>query len=344
MKIFYLLIVPLLLASCASPSSTTQETPQATPSVVMSPSAVPTPTIGYASTAQAAEALAAEALSTAQAANLVVAGYTAESRRMDYDTLQIEQERLAWTAQVNQWTATAAPTSVPLTQAAHATAYVNNQTAVAYGQSQMTAVAHRPTQIILEAEAQAEAENADLYAKVEAFVWIAFGVFLLAAGLYILVIALMAAANKLVGASARQAESAQEQDDAPAGYIPFRQTSPTELVRAEIDCAPKQLLVFAEGVRIDRMSLAFGQWEGTIVHKSLNEIRAFMIHNGFARVVIGTNGQLNPTPEGEAFLDQVIEHKGPPPPFKCVQNDPPLVHDRENHGHETVGESQISAG
>ena len=329
-RLLVLLPILFLLTACGATTSPEQVRMgiQATQAPRVTASPIPTPTIGYQATADVASTQAAEAYATAEAANLIVAAYTAQAEQINHDNLVIEQERLAWTAQADQWTATYAPTSIPLTATAQANNDMRDKTAVVLYTTYMTATHEAPTQVIAYAKAQAEAKNAERYVAAEIWIWISVGVLLCGLGAFGISGSAIAVIRKVM--EARAQISVPETEPAPilpADYLPFKATAdgPNSLRRYEVKCTPKQLHAFAIGVRLDRMTLAFNQWEGTTVHKSLKDIRAFLVEWKYARVIIGKGGDLDLTEDGEEFLDDVIAHKGPPPPLVCIENDPPVV-------------------
>lgn len=89
------------------------------------------------------------------------------------------------------------------------------------------------------------------------------------------------------------------------------------MIRAVIPFPPSQLNALAEGVN-NGLTLGINQWQGTIVHKSIDTIRAFMVHQKFAKEIPGKAGELIIEPAGETFLQYVVEHRSPPPPFQFV--------------------------
>jgi len=328
-RLYVLLPLIFLLTACGATTSPEQVRMgiQATQAPRVTASPIPTPTIGYQATADVASTQAADAYATAEAANLVVAAYTAQAEQVNHDNMVMEQERLAWTAQADQWTAVYAPTAIPLTATAQVNENTRNQTAVALYSTYMTATYQAPTQVVAYAKAQAEAKNAERYVAAEIWIWVSVGVLLCGMGAFLISGSAIAVVRKVQEARIQANVSEHEPEPIlPTDYIPFKATNgPNSLRRYEVKCTPRQLLVLADGVITDRMTLGINQWEGTIVHKSLMEIRAFLVEWKYAKVVLGGKGQLDLTQAGEAFLLDVLEHKGPPPPLVCTEIDTPAV-------------------
>lgn len=339
-----LLPLPLLLFLTACGTTTDPQAlmvPQATQAVIAvgTPAPSPTATIGYMETAQAAEVASRDSLATASAANLIVAGMTAEADRMNQQKLVIEQERLAWTAQADIWTAAAATYAVPGTQTASAIdrqlAHEANVVAIA----DLTAVAEQPTVIVALANAEAQAANADRSAQADVFVRFALGVFVVALTVYIFLRIIAMLYNR--GSAIVDAQPEPEDDREP---IPFKRSPVPQTDiwnRAEVPVTREQLALFADGVINRNMGAAFNAWEGTIVHKSLKVLRDWLEDPAqhFAYCVKRSNGTLAFTAEGEEFLLACLNPETCPPlPYKCIEKGPDLVHAHEIHAHEAEGE------
>ena len=92
--------------------------------------------------------------------------------------------------------------------------------------------------------------------------------------------------------------------------------NPSVTLRAEIHCTNEQLTELAQGIVNGGKTLAFNQWMGSDVYKSLKDIREFMQVHHFAHVLRGKQGELSMNAVGEDFLLHcLVGH--PPAPFVC---------------------------
>jgi len=292
---------PVRSKQLSEPMNVIAGTPRATTTGI--PSAIPTATIGYQQTAIVAQATSAEAI------RLMVA-VTAEQDRRNFEqatwTVTAEAVNMQYqvmTQQAAQFTATAYATSIPATQTRQAAIDSARETEI-----QMTLIA--PTLVYAQAQSKAYAEFADELQAAELVIKISIAVFIIALAMLLFVMLIRNLLKKSQDIEIHIPEIEPEP-------VPLVQDVKNEnvLLRAEIPCTLEQLTELADGVINRQMTLAVNQWEGSAVHKSIKEIRAFFIQHHFAKVLVGKGGELGIEEQGEYFLSDVLRLGSPPPPY-----------------------------
>ena len=308
-----MLVCVLFLTACsgaAAAGNTLLATQEGNPypTATLTATIEPTATIDYMQTAIVAKATSDEAMRI----NVQV---TAEQDRRNFIQAQWTVEAEAMTMQSDQFTATAYATSVPATQTAQAISNTIRGTEMA-----MTITA--PTQIIAMKNAQVYTEFADELQATELVLQLVIATFILGLALFLIA----AAVIRLFEAFRKTEDHFAGQRTEEATPIPFVPAPGSEsekgvikLVRAEVPCNVDQLLVLADGVVNSGRTLAFNHWEGTPVHKSLKELRAFFVQHHFARVMMGKGGELGVEVLGEEFLQDCLAYKSPPLPYVCAE-------------------------
>lgn len=327
MKKFFIFMA-LFISACGAPvSALGTDTEYRTPQPTATQSPVPTATVEYKATANAAETQAYIAQATANEANRIMVQATNDQQQRDHEmamqnaqaTAQAESNRMVQLG----WTATAALTAVPLT----ATAQRENMTAIADYKAvtiaQITATAHAPTQVVADANAQTQAQLAPAFAFAQLFAMFAVGFFAIFAVLFMRWYWMREDAR----AHARSPQGVAERH----GFVPIPQVAPepepefiqpTETVitvrqdrgdgnmrmdKYTVPCTREQLLQVAENVLANGWSLAINQWEaaGTLfTRNTFSKLRAWLQANKFA--VSTGGGALALSPEGHAFLDAFL--------------------------------------
>jgi hypothetical protein len=315
--------IPILLlmfcAACAGAGNmdfAQNNTPLATAARAISPvptataTIEPTATIDYQQTAVIAKETSDEAMRinvevTAEQDRriFVQAQWTVTAEAINYANANMTQ-------QASQFTATAYATSIPATQTAQ-----SMESMVRGTERAMTITA--PTQMVAMANARAVSETATFRAQVDAFVVLCVGVamVLIGAGIFLMVyfdVQVKTKAPKIV----------EKDIPVPIPFVhvagPQSDKGGVRMIRAEVPCTIEQLLELADGIVNRGMTLAFGQWEDTIVHKSLKELRAFFVQHEFAKVLLGKGGELGIEVLGEEFLQDCISYQRPPLPYVCI--------------------------
>ena len=92
----------------------------------------------------------------------------------------------------------------------------------------------------------------------------------------------------------------------------------------DVPCPQNILLLLAEGIRENQMTLAINQWQGTDVHKYIGAIREFMKppNNDFAHELKSKNGELMITGAGEDWLDECLALGDAPLPYRTLSPTP----------------------
>ena len=296
---------------------------QSTPSLAVTPkqdTATPyptsTPTIGYQATANAAMTNEEAARLTSVAANVAVAQITAQA-----DAMKLESERLiVQVAQITQAAEvlelqqevialTAAPVSATAEQE-------QREMAVA----RITQEAAYPTIV----RANAENENYILYgAKSEwakiFLLWVSVACIALL-GVFIFVKLIQSGRDRQV----QEHESIANADipEEPKHAMHFEQVSPTVTRRINpyMPCSIHELTEFAEGLLRLNKTMAFGQWEGTPVHKRLADLRQWMEFNRLSVPIPGYTNEYMPTPSGLKFLQFALDNGTTPAPYICMDD------------------------
>lgn len=323
MKKYIFVLAALLLSACqleggaGTPSAplSTAEVKQKLMMVSYSETPVPTATIDYQSTiavvqeeAQRAQQEANQAQAEADAAKRLMVDATVTKEAVMLIAAQMTQSSEMLSAQGTQMavqvTASAFPTSIPLTVTAQ---YRNDSV------RETQQAANDPSFIEQRANAEAYAENAGMLMAVEIGLKWAIALFVVALGAALVIFVMRSEPKKDEAVEVRAFE--------PIPMAVDKDNS-SRTLRAEIPCSVEQIVDLANGILHMKMTLAFGQWQGTSVHKSLKEIRDFFQEHKFAKLIPGKSGELIITAEGEEFLGACWDLREPPLPFRCIVPSP----------------------
>lgn len=328
MRRYFIVLAALLLSACqlegeAGTPSASLSTAEVKPKLVMvsySETPVPTATIDYQATiwlvqqeAQRAQQEADQAQAEADAAKRLMVDATVTHEAVMLIAAQMTQSSEVLSAQGTQMavqvTASAFPTSIPLTVTAQ---YRNDSV------RETQQAANDPTFIEQRANAEAYAENAGMLMTVEIGLKLAIALF---------VVALGAALVIFVMREPKKVEAVEVQAFVP---IPMRKDTSNgqykmTKIRTDVPCSKEQLMVLAEGILNNGMTLAINPWQKTIVHKSIDDIRQFFLDNDWAHKLKSKNGELFLLEVGEEWLDQCFARGEPPLPYVCVIPSPEPV-------------------
>jgi len=286
------------------------------PSMIPSPTIVPSATVDYMSTANVAQATADEARRINAMATVE---YVAQINQILQMTANAEQRE----HEVFSWTVTAALTSIPLTQTQQAA--INTQVPVQQSllSAQLTATKEAPTQIV----AMENAQNLRKYGKAEFMVRIfaigSLGLFCV--GLTVFLV-------RFPVPVVDKTEEEKEEDTVPTPVTRFvveRQSHPAPGVfsqsRFEIPCTPEQFTQFAIKVTQGEKSLAVNEWEGKDVlftRKAYLPVRAWMREEREEPfVVVLPDNRLAPTDELLNFLMEWIDTQKLRDGYAFIQNE-----------------------
>ena len=305
-------------------TDTEYRTPQ--PTATQSP--VPTATIEYKATANAAETQAYIAQATADEANRVMVQATNDQQQREHETA-MQSNSATQQAEANKiivlgWTATAYQTTVPLT----ATAQVDNMTAIANYKAvtiaEITATAYMPTQIVANANAETQAQFATAFAWVQVFAIFALGVFLLFTAWFMRWYWMRedarAQAQSPQGVAERHGfkpiPQVQPEPDpvftqpVPETVVTVRQDNGDGNLRMDkytVPCTREQLLQVAENVLTKGWTLAINQWESAetlFTRNTFSKLRSWLQASHFA--VSAGSGTLALSDTGRAFLEAFL--------------------------------------
>lgn len=104
-----------------------------------------------------------------------------------------------------------------------------------------------------------------------------------------------------------------------------KQSAPSTTTRAEIPCTWPRLELLAKGIIREGKTLAKNQWEGTIVHRSIDALRQYFLDHEFAYELPGKRGELGMLEKGNHFLMYCVENGEPPSPHVCEMLPSPTV-------------------
>jgi hypothetical protein len=337
MKKYLGIFLFILLTACGSIPSIGQEplathalaaTPQnITPSVTPSETPEPTATIGYQATAivaqqtaDAASRLMVEATAQHEALINEQIGYTAESERQEM--------------QILEWTATAAPSSIPATQTQ---TYLNDKANATRQSMMITSVVmtqQAPTMIIAMAQAETQARFAPINAGIYVFAIFSISCFLIGMTVWFL------RRPVEMGTQTESEETPEEPYELDLGtVVNVKKNNDGYLStrRMVVPCTPEQLTELAEGLISGEKTLAINQWEGRntkLTRDTFMAVRNFLQTNQYVRNAGGV-GNLALTADGEAFFREWREKQTLPPSFEFFPgvdaNAPETSHDHENH-------------
>lgn len=320
--------------------------PLNTRAAIATPTRAPTATatIGYEATADAAEATAAQAQAAADAANRLMVDATVVSIRATSDEADRQAGFVRLTARADEWTATAAPTAVPMTQAAQATVGARTDGLLAVSAGMLTATREAPTQMVAMANARVQAQAAPMLSAVDMGVRITFIVLALllspGIGLWLVVTGWRA----FIGLRDwRPAEREPEAEPEPMPQPELRPLAPALAVNvmheattsyrrvlyANAPCTERQLLRVIYGVAAENKSLAVNvwemSWENGGIGSAIHPLRAWLIQNGWAGRTRTNQVKLNR--DGEALFDACYRGHCLPSGVRCAPEEPEL---REN--------------
>jgi hypothetical protein len=298
----------------------------------------PTPTIGYRSTANAAQFAASTAQANADAANRLLVQATAQHEAN-------LQEQASWTAEASrqqlmflEWTATARPSSIPATQ----TQMVVEQTKQAVIVTQLAMTIQAPTAIVMLAQARSQADFAPYYNLASVIGLFSISVFLMALSGWLFRILWKPAMGWEEKSAKRQSSmnhfgTVVSIKTEAAGY--------TSMKRMVIPCTPAMLTELAKGLMVEHKTLGVNQWEGaessTWTRASYLPMRNFLLANQLAHSAGG--GALVLTSEGESFFHAWLDEGSVPPPYEFNDRPNPFTannaHMSDAHGeNKPVGE------
>lgn len=241
----------------------------------VTPSPVPTITPQYQLTAQAAQQAQGFAVQTSDAAMLQILQVTAVKEANELQQLQLTESSAQLTAQVDQWTATAAPTAVigTITAAALDRTIVQAQITLASGG--LTATHAAPTQLIAMQRAQDEVDHAPLFFIVQMFAFLAFSFCMFGIGSFALMsgrirqkqaIEETRAPVKIVANYVKTPEPEEDpitEEQAPVETVLRVQTVDTQypsMDRMTVPCTPEQFDILVTGILQAGKTLAYEFW------------------------------------------------------------------------------------
>lgn len=310
------------------------------PIATSTPEAISTPTIDYQATQQILRTQLDQTQKQLDDAKRLMVEVTAQH---ETDL----QQQASWTAdadnrkwQITSWTATAAPTSIPATQtqsAFNAIMMPTNQSIIITAQA-MTQQA--PTQIIVIAQAQAQADHAGWLLTSQIIGGIAISIFIIALAFWLIKLGLhyapSASSNLTI---ADPASSPDDETDRPIeNHIVMKNGDPVYPSAQKIKdpfTRDEWMLIIEYYAEIK--SLAIGKWDKKKSGRDLVlRLRTFALENKFAFRT--SDGQVTLNNEGEKFLD-IISNDQPLPHYYNI--DPmtkhftdETIHDHEIHEHE----------
>jgi hypothetical protein len=329
MRRYFIVLAALLLSACqlegeAGTPSESLSTAEVKPKLVMvsySETPVPTATIDYQATialvqqeAQRAQQEADQAQAEADAAKRLMVDATVTHEAVMLIAAQMTQSSEILSAQGTQAavnaTASVAPTSIPLTATMQS---VNNSV------RETQQASNDPTFIEARANAEAYAENAGMLMTVEIGLKWAIALFVVALGAALVIFVMRSEPKKEEPVEVRAFVPIPMRKDTSNGQYKMKK------IRTDVPCSKEQLMVLAEGILVNGMTLAINPWQKTIVHKSIDDIRQFFLDNEWAHKLKSKNGELFLLEVGEEWLDQCLARGEPPEPYACVIPSPEPV-------------------
>jgi hypothetical protein len=317
-KHLYVVLLALIVTSCGllpgQPSSRERNASQST-APAQNPSPFPEPTVDY-------EATRVSLASTQQAVKEQMVQTTAEYEERI-------QEQFRWTQQADMMTATPAMltqqsgaststawlTVAPGTMTAQPMQATSTEKAAQDKRADRTATAYAPTKMIEDENSRLYVKYAETTERIKIGIMVAIGVFILALAFFLFI-------NTTVTYKRHEQETAEEEPEpelTPLRPMVKKTYEGGEIwLNATVPCTKTQLFELADGIINRGLTLGYGMWERTDVHKSLKKVREFFEYHKFAKLVKNSNGQLDILGEGESFLRYVSEHGEPPAPFVCL--------------------------
>lgn len=281
---------------------------------------VPTYTPNYQATSEIAEDNAKRAIETSQAANIVVAQFTAEynagevEKQVAHDNAA-QAESQAQIISVNS-TASFAPTSIALTATAGVVTSTAQSIQLTAASDRQHAVEKAPTTIY----ALTQSNMAEETIRSNNMVKIAGAAFIAVMSIYVVIrlVALL-----LSGGSATrpnpEAAGPVDLNELDKDIIPFEASEESEdkLLRVfpDIPVPLHILLQIADGIIEESKTLVFRDWLGTDVYKYMKDFRDFMHINRMTKRNRG--GEPDLIKKGEQFLAFAHANNTPPPPYRC---------------------------
>jgi hypothetical protein len=222
------------------------------------------------------------------------------------------------TQRVYETTVSGTQTSIPLTVTAFPVVATMEANQIKRESAQMTNIASQPT---LE-WARARADKADEMVAIDLIVRIAFATLILSFALACMFFIWWGWQKN----EREKAEETEEETSQPIGFepIPMAQVNPTnpnETIRAELPCTVEQIVILADGIVKDKLTLAFRQWVGTPVYPVLKDVRQFFKDHLFSYPLAGKGGELEFTTAGREFLEDIVTQREPPAPYVCREKE-----------------------
>lgn len=327
MRRYFIVLAALLLSACkldgeaVTPSESLSTAEVKLVMVSYSETPVPTATIDYQATiwlvqqeAQRAQQEADQAQAEADAAKRLMIDATVTKEAVLLKAAEMTQSSEVLSAQGTQgaadMTATVFSTVIPLTT----TAQHRNDSVRETQQA-----ANDPTFIEQRANAEAYAKNAGKLMAVEIGLKWAIALFFVAVGAALVIFVMRSEPKKEEPVEVRAFVPIPMRKDTSNGQYKMKK------IRTDVPCSKEQLMVLAEGILNNGMTLAINPWQKTIVHKSIDDIRQFFLDNEWARELKSKNGELFVLEVGEDWLDQCLARGEPPLPYVCVIPSPEPV-------------------
>ena len=205
---------------------------------------------------------------------------------------------------------------ISASQTAYAPAATVTQAALELQLSLIDSRRLQPTLTVANAKAEAYAANAEWVLMVELgiksiLVVMAYGIFiyLFFSGIAGVITSIRKSENQTVPATATP----------PAPLFIASATNPQQSRRIDtaIPCKAEQFIELARGVIAERKTLAFNQWTGTRVHRSIDALREWFLRNRFAVEV--HDGELMIIEDGKHLLKETYTMGTIPPPYTCEE-------------------------
>lgn len=299
------------------------------PKIAQTPTLSPTPIVDYQEMYNNALTAGAEQKATADSANVVIVGWTAEQdARLSAEEIARQEadeaESNAIIISINA-TSSYAPTALHLTGTAQAIASTDTAKDVESTELAPEIMADYAKALEDKTEAETYAEYADQI-MIITLVWqFALAIFAIAGCLYCFV-RLVFFVNSMKSKNTLQESPPALVDlnaaDNAKKDIPLKPVDGNENERKrfnpQIPCTEAQLLELAHGIRKGNKTLAWRHWAGSDVYSCLEKMRPWMLDNEFAKKLTGGKGELDMLKEGERFLDDCIAYESPPPQYECV--------------------------
>ena len=311
--------------------------PSETPSAEATSMPTATATIDYISTSQVLQGQLDQTQKQLDDAKRLMVEVTAQHEA------NVQQQN-AWTAeasnqqyQIQSWTATAALTSVPATQTQttfNSIMMPTNQSIIMTSQA-MTQQA--PTQIIVIAQAQAQADHAGWLITMQVALGIAISALTIALAFWLIKLGLhyssAAIAKSDDGGSKTETASGPDFEADTDQHIVMQSADPIypSVQKIKNPFAPDEWNIVIE-YYTEINSLAIGKWDKKKNGRDLVlRLRAFVMENNFA--YRSGDGQITLNHDGMKFLD-AISNGSPLPHYYDVDPNTKHFTEDDNHDHE----------